>query len=99
MAGYVLWHGKKRQLLARREQEFQAILQAETNTEKLKEWAEEIRAAQIRALKSKRAQLPPSEKNLEKVNELEREMEIWLHSPADSIIEIYKMKLKKNAKP
>jgi hypothetical protein len=62
MASYLPWYGKKRQHLAEYEREFVAFLQTGATDSRLAKAAEKVRAAQVRALKAKRAQLPPSEK-------------------------------------
>ena len=94
MAGYIPWFGKKRAKLQQREQEFMMALRECSDLSRLAELAEEIRAAQIRTLKSKRAQLPPSERNLAKVEELSREIAQWIDMPAESIVAKYRRRLK-----
>lgn len=93
MTSYIPWYGKKRERLAHREQKFIAILRTQSDPEKLRKSAEEIRAAQIRVLKSRRAQLPPSEKNLAKVEEIDHQIQKWLAAEVDSIIQDYRSRI------
>ena len=52
--------------------------------------AEEVRAAQVRALKSKRAQLPPRETYAAAVANLDREIQFWVGLSVDQIIDGYR---------
>jgi hypothetical protein len=90
MANYIPWYGKKRARLADREHEFAALLLQETNETRLAEGAESVRAAQIRALKARRAQLAPAEKNAESVENLDHEIQSWLGLTGAEIIEGYR---------
>jgi hypothetical protein len=80
MAGYIAWYGKKRDLLTGHEETLVALLQRGADTPRVAEAAEE-RAAQVRALKAKRAELKPSEKNAVAVANLDHEIEFWLALP------------------
>lgn len=90
MSNYIPWLGKKRQQLAIREGELLEALTSETNMSKLKEAAERVRAAQVRAIKAKRAQLPPWEKNAIAAANLDSEVRFWLSISCDQIIEGYR---------
>ena len=61
MSNYIPWYGKKRESLHKREKELAALFRTSATAGNLSEAAEEVRLAKIRALKSKRAQLAPSE--------------------------------------
>jgi hypothetical protein len=78
MANYIAWFGKKREHLIEREREFVALLQSDADATKLAACAEAVRAAQIRALKAKRAQLRPSERYAVAMEHLEDEIAFWL---------------------
>ena len=90
MANYIPWYGKKRERLIERDRAFVALLQGETDPAKLAGAAEAVRAEQVRALRSKRAQLPPSEKNAAAVANLDREIAFWLALTAEAIIDGYR---------
>jgi hypothetical protein len=90
MATYIAWYGKKLEGLAQHEREFIDLLHSEPDATRLAEAAEEVRAAQIRALKAKRAQLVPSERNTRGFKNLEREIAFWLHVPVQTIIDGYR---------
>ena len=95
MAGYIPWYGKKREHLMEHEREFVALLQSGADSLKVAEGAEEVRALQVRALKSTRAELPPSERNATAVANLEREIAFWLALSVEEIIDGYRtLKLK-----
>src|SRR5689334_9755279 len=83
MANYIAWYGKKRQHLLEREREFSLLLQHEADADKIADAAQEVRAAQVRALKSKRAQLGPSAR-------LDREIEFWLGLSVEQIVDGYR---------
>src|SRR5439155_9529633 len=90
MARYIPWFGKKRENLAERERELTALLENETDRAKLAKKADEVRADQVSALKSKRGQLAPSEKNAIAVAHLNREIKFWLDLTVEEIIEGYR---------
>lgn len=84
------WQGKKREQLAKIERQFRALLQTEKNQLKLADAADQIRAAQIRVLKARRAKLVPSERNAIAVAHRDREIAYWLGLTAGQIIEGYR---------
>src|SRR6266542_4438524 len=86
MANYIAWYGKKRQRLAAHEREFAALLRSEKDASRLADGAERVRAAQVRALKSKRAQLSPSEKNAVAFGKLDSEIRFWLALTTEEVI-------------
>ena len=90
MASYIAWYGKKRQCLAEHERKFAALLRNEKDMSRLAEGVEMVRAAQVRALKAIRAQLPPSEKNALGVANLDREIRFWVALAAEEVIEGYR---------
>lgn len=90
MAGYIPWYGKKRRRLGTCEREFCALLQSQTDRSKLADAADEVRAAHVRVLKSRRAELAPSETNTIAVENLDREIALWLELSAEQIIERYR---------
>lgn len=90
MANYLAWHGKKRQRLKKRENRFESLLQTEKDPSKLAKAADEIRAAHVRVLKSRLAELSPSEKNAIAMENLNREIALWLALPTQEIIERYR---------
>ncbi|MGE5611068.1 MAG: hypothetical protein ACM359_17595 [Bacillota bacterium] len=52
MANYIPWYGKKRERLARHEEAFLSLLQNETDLKRLRDAAEMVRLAQVRALEA-----------------------------------------------
>jgi len=90
MAGYIAWYGKKREALAEREKELIAALQVDSSDAALAELAEDVRAAQVRALRSKRAELRPFERNAKAFANLDREIAYWLGLSAEAIIAGYR---------
>ena len=90
MASYLPWFGKKREHLTEREREFEAILSVATADSQLAEAAEVVRASQVSALKAKRAQLAPSEKNAAAMDNLGREIRFWLALSVAEVIEGYR---------
>ena len=90
MANYIAWYGKKREYLIERERKFVTLLQKDADKSRVAESAEEVRAAQVRALKSKRAELRPSEKNAVAVANLDREIAFWLGLSVEEIIDGYR---------
>ena len=87
---YSSWHGKKLQSLARREAELMAALQKGAELAKVRAYAEEVRAAQIRVLRSKQAEFPPSEKNDVALRKLDVEIGIWSSLGLGEVIEGYR---------
>ena len=53
MAGYIPWFGKKRVKLAEHEREFITVLKTDASAIALAERAEQVCAAQVRALRAK----------------------------------------------
>ena len=49
-----------------------------------------VRLAHVRALKAKRAQLPPTEKAMAAIENLDREIQFWTMLNADQIIAGYR---------
>jgi hypothetical protein len=90
MANYIAWFGKKRERLLDCEREFLSLLRGESDSTKVAKAADAVRAAQIRALKSKRAQLPPAEKSAIAVAHLKREIEFWQKLSSRQIIDGYR---------
>ena len=90
MAGYIAWYGKKHEQLIEHEREFLALLQSDADPSGVAEAAEEVRAAQVRALKARRAVLKPSEKNAVAVANLDHEIAFWLGLPVKDIVGGYR---------
>lgn len=90
MGSYIPWFGKKREALADCEREFLESLQTATSPEKLASVAERVRAAQIRALKAKGAQLVPLERNAVGREHILQEIQFWKRLSADEIIQGYR---------
>lgn len=90
MACYIPWYGKKKARLAEVEEIFIAILEDTTDLKKLKEVAEKVRIAHVRALKAKRAQLPPTEKAADAIEAIDHEMQFWNMLNADQIVAGYR---------
>jgi len=92
MASYVPWYGKKREQLAKHEHELMLFLQKGTEMSKVLKAAEIVRAAEVRALKARIAQLPASEKSAGTIVDLEHEIQVWMQLPVAAIIEKYRMR-------
>ena len=90
MASYIPWYGKKRERLAEHECTFRTLLQNDSNLKELREAADMVRLAHVRALKAKRAQLPPSEQSLAAIENLEREIQFWYVLTVDEVIQGYR---------
>jgi hypothetical protein len=90
MASYVPWYGKKRKRLKKREGGFAELLRNETKGLRVEDGAEAIRAAQVRVLKSRRAELAPSERNATEIAELDRAIDFWLTLSRDEIVAAYR---------
>ena len=90
MASFIPWYGKKRTRLAQVEEQFRQTLARETDRARLAEAAEAVRTAQVRALKEKRQQFAPSEKNAIVLSQIEESIRSWRERSADSIIEGYR---------
>jgi hypothetical protein len=90
MANYVPWYGKKRERLIEHERVFLSLLATDADAATTHEAAEVVRAAQVRALKSRLAQLPPSEKNAAAVGNLDREINFWLGMSPEEIVNGYR---------
>ena len=90
MANYIAWYGKKRERLAEHERAFLPLLQQETDLKQLREAADTVRLAHVRALKARRAELPPSEASAVAIANLNREIRFWLALTVDDVIEGYR---------
>jgi len=90
MANYIPWYGKKKARLAEVEDAFIAILKNTTDPKKLNEIADKVRLAHVRALKARRAQLPPTEKARVAIEGLDREIQFWSTLNADQIVTDYR---------
>ena len=90
MASYTPYYGKKRYRLAVHEREFAALLRKETNVSRLADGAENVRAAQVCALRARRAQLPPSETHAVAIENLDRKIQFWLALSVEEVIEGYR---------
>jgi hypothetical protein len=90
MAAYIAWYGKKLAALGQCEQELIESITANAPLAKISACAEKVRLAHIRALKSKRAQFPPSEKSAVAMNGFENRVAFWANVPVETIIAGYR---------
>lgn len=90
MANYIPWYGKKKARLAEVEDAFIATLKNATDAKKLNEVADKVRLAHVRALKARRAQLPPTEKAVVAIEVLGRQIQFWMMLNAEQIIAGYR---------
>lgn len=90
MASYIPYYGKKRAALAACERAFAAAIQSEVNAAKLAQNAEQVRDAQVRALRAKLAQLAPSEKNALAIAHIDQEINFWKRLSTNAIIAGYR---------
>ena len=90
MASFVARYSKKRTRLEEREAEFLEVLRSGASETCIAEAVETLRAAHIRALKEKRQNVAPSEKNSAIYAEIEEALRRWMNLPNDAIIEEYR---------
>jgi hypothetical protein len=90
VTSYVAWYGKKRTRLAECEHEFLIALDGGVVGAPLDKAVEAIRAAQIRALKEKRAKFAPSESSASTLNAIAQDLQWWMDAPQSAIIEGYR---------
>ncbi|HVT81154.1 MAG TPA: hypothetical protein VHM90_10900 [Phycisphaerae bacterium] len=90
MAWGANYYRKKAVQLLKHERELMSALQGGDETQVL-EAAEEVRAAQIRVLKSREAQLAQSEKSAAERAELAEKIREWKGLGVDKIIAAYKV--------
>ena len=76
--------------LEEREEEFLALLRSGASETRVTEAVDELRAAHVRALKEKRQNVAPSEKNSAVYAEIEEAIRRWMELPNDAIIEGYR---------
>jgi hypothetical protein len=89
MTSFVAWYGKKSLQLKKHECELIALLRKGAAVDKLLKGVEVVRMAHIRALKSRIAQLPASEKSADTIQELARKIDAWHVRPSQSILAHY----------
>jgi hypothetical protein len=75
MANYVAHYSKKLQTLARKKLALKRLLGGPNTEEQVAIAAEAVRNSQIRALETKKAQIPPSEDNANQIHAIEVEIE------------------------
>jgi len=90
MANYIPWYGEKKARLDELEHAFLTLLQEPTDLKRLREAGDAVRLAKVRALKARRAMLPPSEKVATAIANLDREIQFWLTLSADQVVEGYR---------
>jgi len=72
------------------EETFIAILKDAADPKKLKEVADKVRLAHVRALKARRAELPPTEKAVIAIEGIDREIQFWMMLNAEQIVAGYR---------
>jgi hypothetical protein len=92
MASFVPYYRKKSKQLAKHEGELLLLLQKKAERPKVLMAVEIVRAAHIRTVKSRIAQLPASEKSAAAIEKLENESETWLKLPQEAILDMYRTK-------
>ena len=90
MANSIPWRPKKRQQLLAVEEEFTTFLTTCDNDRAIAAGAERVRQAIIVELRSRRAELPPSEKAGDAAAELSREIAYWTSVDAAQIVDRYR---------
>lgn len=90
MAGYVPWHQKKRLRLLVAEYDFIALLKSSDNDRVIAAGAERVRQAKLAELRSRRAELPPCEKNDRAIAELNQKILHWTSLEAAQIFDRYR---------
>jgi chromatin segregation and condensation protein Rec8/ScpA/Scc1 (kleisin family) len=99
VSNYVPRYRKKRDILAKREQEFIRVLQRGESPEQVVEAAEEVRAAQIRVVNAERARIPGYSAEDSRLANLEAQYHRWAIMPVEDIIAAYQRKLPKRTPP
>jgi len=90
MPGYIPGIGKRLEALAECERQFLEALASDPVPDKLAEVADQVRDAQIRALRAKAAQLVPSERNASGREHIMQEVRFWKRLTVDEIIQGYR---------
>jgi hypothetical protein len=86
MASYVPWHGKKRWILASRESDLLRLLQRGGSDARVRQAADEVKAARIRVLKVERSRIPQSGLHDARLEEIDRRICECLSVPVEAII-------------
>jgi hypothetical protein len=93
MSNYIPWYGKKRERLARRENDLHRVLLRVGSEEEVTRAAEEVRAARIRVLKAERARVRPcGGPHATRFQEVDDAIRECLATPVDAIIAEYRRK-------
>ena len=92
MSNYLPHYTKKKQILEKRERELRHALKNRLGETKIRRAAERVRAAQVRALESALAQVPPSQEQRfeEKRTRLLADITPWKEVPLDALIDQYR---------
>jgi hypothetical protein len=90
MASFVAYHKKKQLHLRELEGELLALLQKGVTEETASRAVEEVRQAQVRALKEKIAKLAPSEKNALAIEKLQNKINELQAAAATAVLEEYR---------
>jgi hypothetical protein len=98
MSNYVPYNRKKKEILARREQELLHALGQAASRQDLIRAAEDVRAAQLRVLAAERATVPPCEKHAKRLAPIDAESRRWANMPVEVIVAEYRSKLPKNGR-
>jgi hypothetical protein len=86
MPNYVANYRKKLEMLERKKRVLVRLLERHGTDQQLAIAAEAVRAAQLRALEAKRAQIPPDEANAERLRRLDEEIRLCQTLPTSDII-------------
>jgi hypothetical protein len=88
VSNYIPRYRKKRDILAKREQELIRVLKRGDSSEKVVAAVEEVRAAQIRVINAERARVPGREGYERHLANLDAESSKWMSMSVEEIISL-----------
>ncbi|HEX8325109.1 MAG TPA: hypothetical protein VF595_14490 [Tepidisphaeraceae bacterium] len=91
MAGYIPYFQKKLLRLTEQEQRLTELIAGNASAAELLDVAEQVRAARVRAIRSKQAELPPSERNAAQAKQFAELVQQWLGLSSEAIVEVYRL--------
>jgi hypothetical protein len=91
MSNYVPNHQKKQRRLTEQEDRLTQLIAEKATTTELLNAAESVRAARVRAFRSKQAELPPCEKNSDRWQAFDEMIRHWLGLTSEAIVEAYRL--------
>ena len=90
MTNYVPRHSKKRERFERVESELMRAISSGAQPAVLERLVFDVRQAKLRALRARKAQLPPKGEFADEIAAIDRSIEAWLHRGSDEILDQYR---------